>query len=410
MSQLKTIRLVLVLVSTIFSLLLVELGYRIYLRNELARSRVQIDYTYRLTPSVHIEYDEKYGFRPKPNSDFWMSSIKDGKLVWGSIISRSNIDGLAGKTTIAAYDRAEFKILVLGDSFSAWNQQGVTWPDIFEQNLTKTLGKSVAVLDYARAGYGVLQMLDLAADKTAEHHPDLVIVATIGNDFTRGRWWARAVEANGITRWMLSARKDDFADYRFAVDEYLVHPQATPEWCESLLAGGGSDSVLEQANSQFARLKFEVEAQRKSVPLVSWRSYLYRRLKTGSPLEESADGLPRISTNDFNDDPKTRDNVSRIRAAGPRVLLVYLPKMPELRKRNKAIDNQTEQLMESLARMLDTRFHFIQEEYPGAVPLKIDLRPIDGHPNRDGLQFYADAVTFLVQTDLGNTSNRHIEN
>ena len=409
MSQ-KKIRLILVLVSTTLSLFLVELAYRVYLRIELSRSQTQIDYTYRMTPSVHIEYDEKYGFRPKPNSDFWMSSIQDGRLAWGSVISRSNSDGLAGKTTIGGYDRAEFKVLVFGDSYSEWNQQGVTWPDIFEQNLTRALGKSVGVLDYARAGYGVLQMLDLAGDKTNEHRPDLVIIAAIGNDFTRGRWWATEVKADGITRWILSAHKDNFTDYRFAVDEYLVHPEATPEWCERLLAAGGSDAVLEQANSQFARLKLEVESQRKSVPLISWRSYLLRRLRTGSPLEETADGLPRISISDFRDDERTRDSVNRIRATGARVMLVYLPKMPEIKKRTRAIDSQTERLIASLEQMLERPFHFIQQEYSGVVPDKIDLRPYDGHPNREGLQFYADAITSLVMTELGNPTGRQIEN
>jgi len=404
------IKIALVLFSTIFSLFLAELGYRVYLRIDLARSHRQIDYTYRMTPSVQIEYDEEYGARPKPNSEFWMSSIKDGQLVWGSVTSRSNGDGLAGKTTIEEYNRAEVKVLVFGDSYSQWNQQGVTWPDILEQNLTKALQKRVAVLDYARAGYGVLQMLDLAADKIEEHHPDLVIIATIDNDFTRARWWAREVETNSIKRWMLSSRKDTLLDYRFAVDEYLVCPEATREWCEQQLAAGGSDSVLEKANSQFARLKVEVERQRNSVPLLSWRSYLYRRLVTGSPLEETVDGLPRISINDFREDEKTRDNVNRIRATGAPVMLVYLPKMPELRKRARIINNQTEQLMASLERMLDRPFHLIQQEYSGELPPKIDLRPYDGHPNREGLQFYADAITPLAVAALGGSPGKAIEN
>jgi hypothetical protein len=87
-------------------------------------------------------------------------------------------------------------------------------------------------------------------------------------------------------------------------------------------------------------------------------------------------------------------------------MLVYLPKMPELKKRTRAIDGQTEQLMTSLERMLDRPFHFIQQEYSGAVPEKIDLRPYDGHPNREGLQFYADAITSLVITELGKPTGR----
>jgi hypothetical protein len=404
------VKIAFICVSTLLALLFAELAYRAYLRLELGRSHNQIDYSYRMTPSVQIEYDEKYGFRPKPNTAFWMSSIRDGQVVWGSVISVSNADGLAGKSTINEYNHAELKVLVFGDSYSQWNQQGVTWPDILEQNLLKSQQKRVAVLDYARAGYGVLQMLDLAADKIEEHRPDLVIIATIGNDFTRGRWWAREVTTEGITRWMLSSRKDDFLDYRFAVDEYLVCPEATREWCEKQVLHGNSDPVLEKANSQFGRLKIEVESQRKSVPWISWGSFLYKRIVTGSPLEETADGLPRLSINDFREDEKTRENVKRIRAGGAPVLLVYLPKMPELRKRRRAVNYQSEQLMASLEQMLLSPFHLIQQEYAGAIPAKIDLRPYDGHPNREGLQFYADAITPLALAELVNSGGRQIEN
>lgn len=49
--------------------------------------------------------------------------------------------------------------------------------------------------------------------------------------------------------------------------------------------------------------------------------------------------------------------------------------------------------MTSLETMFNKPFYRIQKEYRGELPPKIDLRPYDGHPNREGLQFYADAIT-----------------
>jgi len=65
------------------------------------------------------------------------------------------------------------------------------------------------------------------------------VIAAIGDDFTRSRWWSKEIRKDGITRWMLSERPDDYSDDRIAIDYMLVHPGATREWSLKRLAAGG---------------------------------------------------------------------------------------------------------------------------------------------------------------------------
>jgi len=391
-----------VLLSTCLSLFAAEWAYRLFLRIKIARSHLQSNYNYRVTSEVPVEYDAKYGERPKPHSESYDCYIEGGRVIWGTTGTRSNRDGLDGKTTIEEYRRADIKILVFGDSFSHFNQGSDTWPDILQRRLTKEFGRDVAVLDYARGTYGVLQMLDLAADKIAQLEPNLIIIATINDDFTRARWWSSEVEENGIRRFMLSSEKGSFRDYRVAVDQLLIVPEATRDWCEQQIAHpNGRDRVLREANRQYGEIQNEVEAVRRAVPLMSWdHSFLYRRLVHGFAFKWPALSIPRLTIKDYREDSRARDDVRRIRASGVRVMLVYLPQMDELKRRAVIANDQSLALMNSLEVMLNTRFHVIQEEYHGKIPGKIDLLPYDIHPNWQGLDFYATVVAGMVGREL----------
>ena len=180
--------------------------------------------------------------------------MRDGEVVFGTTISKSNADGLGGKTTIDEYKHRDSKVLVFGDSFTHWNQMGVTWPDLLEEQLSVRLGTPVGVLNYARGTYGVIQMLELASEMAQEHNPDLIILAAVYDDFTRARWWRKEIEWKGYKRWMLSSRKDSFLDYRVTVDTTVVDERATREWYERMLVGRATESdraILASVNRQF---------------------------------------------------------------------------------------------------------------------------------------------------------------
>jgi hypothetical protein len=389
----------LLLCSVMFSLVLAEGAYRLHLL--VARKRYGSILSYGVTSGVFVRYDEKLGAFPKPDSEFWLSRVSAGRLVWGKLLWSSNRDGLCGKATIADYHRASTKILAFGDSFTQFMQERVTWPDLLEQNLREFTHGDVAVLNYGREGCGVMQMLDFAADKVDELHPDYVIIAVIGDDFTRARTWHREVEKEGRTRWMVSTKQNDFLDYHFASDHELVYPAATREWCERTLHSGAAfDPVLDHINDQYRDLKREVDAViRPFHPLAVDRSYLYARLSTGTAFGRRMQDIPRIGFDDYYSDQRTRTNFMRLNRSGSRVFLAYLPLADELKTGVCNLDRQSSRLMTSLEKIAESNFWLLQRHYDGPIPSKIDNLPMDGHPNLTGLQLYADILTHLINAN-----------
>lgn len=401
-----SLKVAILLFSTLLSLVGAEWLYRLKLR--LAGSRQPVEYSYRVASIVPFEYDGQYGAHPKPNLESFDCFVKDGRVAWGSVVTDSNRDGLGGRTTLEQYETADVRILVFGDSFSDWSQGGDTWPDLLQRHL-EDLGKKVAVLDYGLAGYGVLRMLDLAADKINQLHPNLAVIAAIGDDFSRARWWSAEFKKDGMARFMLSTRKNDFEDYRFAVDQLLVVPEATRQWCEQqLVRPDVRDPILQKANRQFVTIRQEVERVRKAVPLLSWdHCFLRNRLFTGNPYGFPDGNVPRISITDFRQDPRATKDVRLIRMSATRLLLVYLPMMQELKNRRVIASHRDLLLMRSLEGMLNTRFRLVQQEYDGELPHKIDLQPYDWHPNRRGLELYAAVVARMALLEFpgGSTAD-----
>jgi hypothetical protein len=379
--------------SVLFTLLAAEGGYRLLLYSTTSHAKPRLEY--RVVPESYVTYDEKHGERFKPNSELWVTYVKNGEVVFGTVASRSNSDGLGGKTTIKEYQSLSVKILVFGDSFSHWNQNHSSWPDLFQDSLSRSLGKKVAVLNYARGTYGVLQMLDLAAEEIPELKPDLVIIAAVGDDFTRDRWWCKEITWHGFQRWMISSNKQSFLDYRYAVDEFVVNPAATKNWCMYILnTHQQNDPVLLETDRQFLSIQAEVEGFRHRISLFSLsESYLLRRIVYGSPYRFAPFSIPRVSFTDYSADKEAVQCCEKLLLSGATIRLVYLPTKQEIQDRKTHMPRQAETLMQSLERMLKTNFIFLQNEMDHSDVGKIDLEPYDGHPNYRGLVLYAETLT-----------------
>jgi hypothetical protein len=384
------------ILSTLLILLIAEIGYRIFLLH--AALSTESDLNYRVIPHSYVAYDEKHGERFKPNSELWVTYVKNGEVVFGAVVSRSNSDGLGGKTTIKEYQGSRVKILVFGDSFSHWNQNHFSWPDLFQDSLSRSLGEKVAVLNYARGMYGVLQMLDLSADEVQEYRPDLAVIAFTYDDFTRDRWWSKEITWHGFHRWMISSNKEDFLDYRYAVDACLINPVATREWCMNILSRPQqNDSVLLETDKEFLTIKAEVEGFRHRInPFSFVESYLFRRVLYGTPYRFAPFSIPRVSFSDFSADKAAVKSCERLLSSGVSIRLVYLPTKQEIQDRKAYMSEQAETLMHSLEKMLQTKVIFLQNEIDHDDVGKIDLEPYDPHPNYEGLVLYSRTLTKVL--------------
>jgi hypothetical protein len=52
---------------------------------------------FRVTPEAYTEFDRQHGERQKPDMTYWKTFIEDGKVVFGTVVHKSNADRLGGK-------------------------------------------------------------------------------------------------------------------------------------------------------------------------------------------------------------------------------------------------------------------------------------------------------------------------
>ena len=382
---------ILVFISAAIGFLICESAYRI---KRFALSEQQ---AYRLNNIVYGQFDKDFGERFLPNSRLVSTVVQNGKVVgcFGEVAS-ANEDGLGGKDTLATYDRAAIKLITTGDSFTHWKRSGVTIPDIVAARLRTQAGTSVANLDFGRGAYGMLHMLKIGSSMAEAHKPDLLIVQFITDDLTRGWWWSTEQDVAGRKRALLSKSLVGLTDGT-ANDEYIVDARATESWCEERLKRQDEDVVLTDANSFYSSYRRE-----KGLDFNPWsltKSYVLLRILYGPTMTKKGSAatgaLPRIGYDEFANDPIVSEAAARLRQSHTRVVFVHLPRGGELAG-NLVLTNEEKRIWQHIEKEFETRILTAAQVPIPSIPEKIDLQPLDGHPNDAGIDFYGQYVARAV--------------
>ena len=269
----------LVALSLFISLILPEMAYRAYLtaNDPLPRDR----WSWWLLPAANTEFDAQFGQKYTPDSTIDAAIVRDG-LVVGCLedVYKTNVDGLSGATTLADYASADLKVVLTGDSFSRWRLGGLTIADELQERLGEATGRRVAVLNFARGGYGLLEMVSMAAAQAEQADPVLIVVAFITDDLTRARRWTKAAVIDGRMRELWAARPDDLDNPDRACDATILDPRATAEWCEERRRGADRDAVLLEATA-FVESEIKRKGLRPdafAVDRTYFYAWLWRRL------------------------------------------------------------------------------------------------------------------------------------
>jgi hypothetical protein len=350
---------------------------------------------FKVSSETNARYSRAFGIQSIPDKTHSMITIKDGKVFWiGESVKIANKDGLHGKTTLAEFREADFRVLAFGDSFTHWNRKGFTWPDLLQANLSGLTSKKVAVLNYGQAGYGILQMFDLAEARIRELRPDLAVFAFINDDLARIRWWYKAVTINGVTRSLLSRDPDNFDRSK---DFMLIHPRATVAWArESMRDPDKENPVLDQIMKRYQETKAATGKKlglRESRLASLDQVYIFNRVFTGSPFKLMP-RLMRVNFDDFGADAQIVSKISAINRMNVPYLLLHLPNMKQIRSQKNLANEQDARLLSSLERLTNRPVVYLYEEIDeGMLREKISLMPHDPHPSYFGLKLYADTIS-----------------
>ncbi|MBO6784885.1 MAG: SGNH/GDSL hydrolase family protein [Alphaproteobacteria bacterium] len=388
----------LILASTLIAVGLSEIGYRLILQSEVPERFAYADAgQVEVFDQSHWLFDQETGYAYPPGRKIAHTAIREGKVVSCTLIDvineRGNIGPIEGD-----YANADLKIAVFGDSWSAFSQNGLTWTDILQRKLSEHTDRSVHVLNFGRDGYGILQMFDLAARELPVWNPDIAVFAFITNDLARVRTWRAIIERNGTHDRILTTFRADPnpASLEGTYDTFLVHADATHEWCLEARKAGVRDEVVRAVEAKYQRAR-RVGGERPADLFATNLSYLWNRVRHGDPFHGVPDrfDFPTLEIAGYNEDERFVQALNKIRSHSSEKLLFHMAIYPEVKEQTEYILNFNEEsLLRSLLEL--TRFPVIETlentETPVENPERMNSAPDNYHPSIWGMELYADAL------------------
>jgi hypothetical protein len=353
----------------------------------------------------HWDFDERFGYVYPPGRVIHQTNVQDERVTSCQRLDVINKYGNIGPV-VGDYHQADVKVLVFGDSWSAFHHDGRTWPAFLQETLEARLNKTVHVVNFGRDGYGILQMFDLAAAKIAEWKPDLVVFAFITDDLDRARFWRTVVGDGDDVRVLTTLDPVRNPDLRRSADTFLLMPSATYEWCKRMAETGGTDAVLDRLIRKHRALVNHNNPTGNIVTadvLTLRHSFLYDRLARGDAFAFRADipptgnqaVNPRVRFHSYADDPGFGRSLAAVNASGVPWTLFHLAYYPEIKAgKEYNLGSQQKALLDSL-QTLTGRTALRTTDYvtmPVRQAERMNMSPEDFHPSLWGMAFYAHAV------------------
>ncbi|MFP6768897.1 MAG: SGNH/GDSL hydrolase family protein [Planctomycetaceae bacterium] len=400
-------RLAIVAGAVIAGLVLAEAGYRLKLFLQVGQTPLGVQVTYRVWNEPTILGGGRAGYSHEPDRRVVGVRVTNGQAVV-QLERTTNETGNVGPSE-SGYDEASTRILVVGDSFTEIQRQQATWPMLLEAELARRLDHPTAVLNRARSGHGLLQMVDVAADVAGRRRPGIVVVAFISDDLNRSRFWQNIEVVNGEPR--LATRLSPEGTAWLALGEFY-EPRIDAAWCSRVLASSDrTDDRLEDLERRFAVRKRE--NPRRIDYAAPTSSFLYNRLTYGDPFFgiTGAAATPRFAWRDFRRDDRMVRAWKQLGSFEGKVVLAHLPQYEELLAGEYRLTGQQRSLLASLEQLAGVPVvDLIKRGKVPARPASLFLLPHDHHPSRQGLAWYAEVVAEVLEELVTETKRRDIIN
>ena len=385
----------LMLTGTAVGFLAVEAAYRYYLYIQL-----QAMPSYWAANDSIYEYHPDFGYTHPPGKSIVEVKVEKGyPVLWNERFTDGTGNMTAAKRTGAPGGQ---RLLVLGDSFTAFQRDGVTWPDLLQEKLDARFPGMFGVVNCGRNMYGILQMFDLGVEKAKELQPDLVIVAFITDDLTRPRFWMTVESIRGEARVIRRGTPADGNGSDSGIDAFLVHPGITKDWCMSMMGSVRSeDPVLKAMNERYRDL---LDRNCREAFFTGKASFVFNRLVRGDAFHGLVrrGGEPALTAKAYREDSRFLRQVAFLHASRVPTLLVHLPTYRELREGKYLPDGRQKELLQCLRELTGRKIVNLIDHMvlPNGEIERLFLLPHDGHPSRAGLEILSDAMFNLLTRDV----------
>lgn len=383
--------------AIVVGLSLAELAYRAKLYFQIGHTPLGVAATYHAWNRATTRFDRQKGFTHVPDQAVVGVRVTEGRAVL-QLERATNENGNVGLAE-TGYSSAAIKVLVVGDSFSASQRRGVTWPGLLQKELSERLEKETVVLNGARSGHGLLQMFDVASLLATEMKPDLVVVAFIADDLNRSRFWQEVRQIDGESRLVTSLVPG--GQGWVALGE-MFEPRIDEEWCRRVVEKGGTDDpLLKDLNERFQRRKRDNPSRIDYAALTS--SFLYNRLVHGDPFFDVVGkaATPRFSWRDFRRDDAMIRAIEELKSLPVTMVLVQLPEFEDFEAAAYQMTGQQRALRTSLETLTGLPVNnLIDRGSRQRQPRSLFLLPHDRHPSWEGLGWYARTIAVLLTDTL----------
>ncbi|HEX9074254.1 MAG TPA: SGNH/GDSL hydrolase family protein, partial [Anaerolineae bacterium] len=188
------------LVSVLLTYVMADIGYRIYRRYKITTEYKE--YPFQAIDQPVYLLDEQIGFRYKPNMQVLYANFGGSNEVLQSNKFRvNNLGHISPNDDTVAKPEGEFRIAVIGDSFTAAIHNDIPWPFLLEQrlnadqNLKIKLGVStIKVINFGMDGTGIVQWPSVVSNEILRFNPDLLVVNFITDDIGRRFVWRTSIK------------------------------------------------------------------------------------------------------------------------------------------------------------------------------------------------------------------------
>ena len=330
----------------------------------------------RVAPSSYGVIDENLGVRYEPDTSisFAYLDAKGRVLECLNDVSVTNADGFRGLDKKQDYREATQRIIVSGDSFSHWNNDGRTLVDYTKAQLNQQ-GFDASLLNVAGGTFGLEHMvvhIAAAIDETGPYAPDLVAIQFIRDDITRGWWYLDTVsDGDGRLRARLGSSLECLApDSGCGSDEYLIEKEATQEWCLNLKGTGTVDDVSRDLVSAYRDIRGFFVYVRKA----------FARL--GIIDRQATSVIPRVVSIEDTDTARIRRAIESIKASGAKMVFLYLPTEEEIRSRKiYSLDDNEKTILRFYEDALEVPVVYPEDFSAFDGITEFAISPADGHPS-----------------------------
>jgi hypothetical protein len=365
------------LAVTVVAILGVEMAGRFYLDS------IQTAAILRLADSKYGQLDERLGVRYLPNTSLSFAYLIDGAVKEClPNISVTNADGFRGNDLLADFHNSKYKILFAGDSFSHWNNKGMTIPDFVKKELVQNDLDS-SILNTAGGAFGLIHMLANAAYFSEKLKPDSIVIAFVTDDIRRD-WWVTGaiVDKDGRVRPRIAKRKEGLEIGNEGQDEYIIDPRVNMAWCEKMKSGGIK-------NDEIIKSSYEFYHHQNERPLFFFWDRLIFKATGKSIYKKQVGSIPQIQDiESVRSDKNYRNAVSILQDLKIPIHFVHLPRGRELKEKKVSFNALETDILDMMVQDLSASLFFQHDFSDFPTDITWEVSPYDAHPSFDASAFY----------------------